>query len=64
MLLKICGRKWAILIQKVGKWVVVGKRENSASGGRGIMSAGRVFRHRPPWAELWYMYNIFIIDIL
>ena len=51
MLLKICGRKWAILIQKVGKWVVVGKRENSASGGRGIMSAGRVFRHRPPWAE-------------
>ena len=35
---------------------------NSSSGDWGIPSAGRVFRHRPLWAEPWYLiagYQIF-----
>ena len=48
-MLKICGRKWAILIQKVGKWVGLvpsGRKKRKFRQ----WSAGRVFRHRPPWA--------------
>ena len=49
--------KTVSVVKKYGKCVVVRIKGNSSSSGWGILSARRVFRHWPLWAEPCHCHN-------